>query len=315
MAEEYRIGTGGWAYFYVGSRNKLHYYSKIFNFVEVNTTYYNIPSFETVNKWRNTVPQDFYFSVRANKLIAEKYKFAHTNLNIELLEKIVKICNILKSDLLHFYIPKHLELESEFIQNFSNLIGSVNLSNIKIVLEFSKNLTPINKQIIKFMQENNIVHCVDLSKDQKPIVKNDVVYTRLFGKGKHNIYQFSDEDLIALDKKVVSINGVKKVVFAFHVVKMYMDALRYKHYKEQGKFIPVTKYRGIESLKYVLEEDLSFPCNKEKIIEKCGWKLFDLNDEKRIRVSEIIKYLPNMSFSNLNELLEVVKELDIFNKL
>ncbi len=44
------------------------------------------------------------------------------------------------------------------------------------------------------MRDLGIVHAVDLSRE-KPIVSSNVMYSRLFGKGKHNIYQFTDEEL------------------------------------------------------------------------------------------------------------------------
>jgi hypothetical protein len=38
VLKEYLIGAGGWAYFQVPGVNSLAAYSKVFNFVEVNST-------------------------------------------------------------------------------------------------------------------------------------------------------------------------------------------------------------------------------------------------------------------------------------
>ena len=40
---EYLVGTGGWAYFTVPNKQSLKAYSEIFNFVEVNYTFYEYP--------------------------------------------------------------------------------------------------------------------------------------------------------------------------------------------------------------------------------------------------------------------------------
>ena len=51
-----------------------------------------------------------------------------------------------------------------------------------------------------------MIECVDLSVKSSS-VEFDVVYSRLFGKGKHNIYQFSDDELLTIDYLIESLNS------------------------------------------------------------------------------------------------------------
>jgi hypothetical protein len=67
---DFLIGTGGWAYFKVPDIHPLKAYSRAFNFVEVNSTFYEIPKMERAKSWRRIVPPDFEFSV----LIEPKFK-------------------------------------------------------------------------------------------------------------------------------------------------------------------------------------------------------------------------------------------------
>jgi len=56
-----RIGT-----FYPSSlenKNWLLYYSKFFKFVEVDSTFYNIPSRFVVKVWKDKTPIDFKFAL------------------------------------------------------------------------------------------------------------------------------------------------------------------------------------------------------------------------------------------------------------
>jgi uncharacterized protein YecE (DUF72 family) len=46
------IGAGGWAYFTVPGMHPLQAYSKAFNFVEVNSTFYEIPPLKVAASWR-----------------------------------------------------------------------------------------------------------------------------------------------------------------------------------------------------------------------------------------------------------------------
>ena len=83
------IGTSGWVYkhwedgiFYPAktkSDEKLSYYAKQFNTVEINSTFYRQPLDQTYEKWFNSVPIDFIFSVKANKFITHTKRLSNCN--------------------------------------------------------------------------------------------------------------------------------------------------------------------------------------------------------------------------------------------
>ena len=67
-----KFGTAGWDYKdWVGSfypkqlkrTRYLAYFSKYFDIVEINSTFYNLPNQATVSKWLNQVPKNFRFTV------------------------------------------------------------------------------------------------------------------------------------------------------------------------------------------------------------------------------------------------------------
>ncbi len=64
------VGCTGWSMkewvgktYPKGAKSKyfLKYYGKQFNTIELNTTHYRIPTFETIEKWKESVPNDFRF--------------------------------------------------------------------------------------------------------------------------------------------------------------------------------------------------------------------------------------------------------------
>ena len=72
------IGTMGWSYkFWVeklyskgtNSSNYLTDYSEHFDTVEVDNTFYRIPAKETVIKWRDQTPPEFFFSAKFPQVI------------------------------------------------------------------------------------------------------------------------------------------------------------------------------------------------------------------------------------------------------
>jgi hypothetical protein len=152
------------------------------------------------------------------------------------------------------------------------------------------------------------VHCVDLSKEETPAYDSDVLYSRLFGRGHHNVYQPTDEKLVEIDKKAVS-RAFQKIIMSFHFVRMYKDATRLKIYKQTGKFPKVTRETGLASLDEVLSEDARFPASKEEMIKNQGWKLFDLTEGKRVSARDYLEKLPERTYSNISDVIEALRSV------
>lgn len=69
--EQLHVGTMGWSYdfwkgnFYPeGSQNLLTEYAKNFDTVEIDNTFYRIPSRDTVRNWKEETPDEFIFSAK-----------------------------------------------------------------------------------------------------------------------------------------------------------------------------------------------------------------------------------------------------------
>ncbi len=67
------VGCAGWDYadwvgvFYprkLAKTDQLAHYAKFFDFVEVNSTFYNLPTHETLLKWGKVVPDHFRFAIK-----------------------------------------------------------------------------------------------------------------------------------------------------------------------------------------------------------------------------------------------------------
>jgi len=300
---KYLLGAGGWAYFQVPGMHPLVAYSKAFDFVEVNSTFYEIPSLKLAESWRMLVPPNFDFAVRCNKALTHEYRFQPSPEAFEVLKRMIAICNTLKAEILHLQTPptfQPTETNAELIRNF---FSSADLKGVRVALEIRGGKRPINPDLVKMMQDYNMIHCVDLSKDEEPAYKSDILYSRLFGKGPHNIYQPTDEELGRIDRKA-SREDHKTVAISFHFVRMYKDAARFKIYKQTGKFPMVTKSTGLGSLMEVLREDAKFPSTKTELIRHQGWKLIDLTKGERVHASYMLEKLPEKTYNSVNEVVQ-----------
>lgn len=84
------IGCSGWSYsswegpFYPSNMDNklmLPYYSKIFNYVEIDSTFYNIPSEPMVKNWNRRTPSNFRFTVKFPKIITHEKRFKNVEKN------------------------------------------------------------------------------------------------------------------------------------------------------------------------------------------------------------------------------------------
>jgi hypothetical protein len=218
------------------------------------------------------------------------------------LSRMVAYCEVLDAPFLVMETPATYVLGQEEVDRARDLFVSANLRGIRLVWEVRAPITPA---LINLMQDFNIVHCVDLS-NGKPGFDSDVVYGRLFGKGKHNLYQFTDEELVEIDKNAQSSHRI--VAMSYHGARMHTDAARFMQYKKTGKFMPVTSFTGVDSARAVLSEDAVFPSSKAELIEHQGWKVVDATADKRVHLSDILSDIPEKTYNDVDE---VARELKI----
>jgi len=301
---EYLIGTGGWAYFKVSKKPSLKAYSEFFDSVEVNNTFYEYPRAQMVERWRRIVPKDFTFTVRCHQDLTHQIGLKPVGQAYEVFSRMIRICRMLEAPFLHLLTPAYYVFNDDKISQAKDFFSSISLNGVRLAWEAR---CPITTKMTSLFRDLEIVHSVDLSRENLS-GESDVIYTRLFGKGKHNIYQFTDDELKKIDRKVVDA-AVRMAIITWHGVRMNTDAARFKIYKETGKFLPVTAYRGVDAAKAVLKEDAKFPSSKAELIENQGWKVIDLTADKRVHLSELLTKIPEKIYHDIKD---VAKELEAF---
>ena len=78
-----RIGTSGWVYrhwrgiYYphdLPQRDWFAYYARDFDTVEINNSFYRLPSEAAFDAWREQAPPDFLYAVKASRFITHMKK-------------------------------------------------------------------------------------------------------------------------------------------------------------------------------------------------------------------------------------------------
>ncbi|MDJ0692019.1 MAG: DUF72 domain-containing protein [Xenococcaceae cyanobacterium MO_188.B32] len=162
------IGTSGFSYPHWGKgvfypphlkpQDWLAYYSHYFDTVEINSSFYRLPTEETLNRWRDVTPADFTFAVKGSRLITHFQRLKDSEASvIKFLERL----SILERKLgvILWQLPPSLPLSLIHLQNF---------------LSFIRNLTPVPKLVLEVRHSSWLVEEVftllsELSKGLKMI--------------------------------------------------------------------------------------------------------------------------------------------------
>ncbi len=275
----------------------------MFNFVEVNSTYYDYPDLRMVSRWRSRVPKEFEFAVRSHQDLVKAIRTRQDLMLTRVLERMSDICIRLDAKILSILLPSKPSLPTDLLtKSLASIAAMVSPKGTHVAVEIRG---IVEDELLETMRDNDIVHSTDISKGE-PSHNTDMLYSRLFGKGIANIYQFDDEELKTIANRATSPK-FEKSILAFHGVRMYGDAARLKAYLQTGRFLQVTGQTGLESLGEVLKEDATFPASKRDLVSSQGWKLFDLAIDRRVRVAKVLAKAPDITYRSHEELLSTLK--------
>ncbi len=237
-----KIGCCGWGFFrpkeYFGENWKkrfsstLQAYSKLFDTVEVNSTFYRIPRLTTPIKWRQVVDKvnkKFEFTVKASKIITHLHKFAGEEC-IRIYKIYEEICKSLNSEFLLLQTAASFRPTPTNIKNLKSFLKRIK-PKVRLVWEPRGdwyNNPPLIKEIC---EEFDVIHCVDpLGYEPLYFSKDKIAYFRLHGFGKPSIYnyKFNNTELKTLKNIIKPLKKRAKTFYIFfNNFYMYEDALRF----------------------------------------------------------------------------------------
>ena len=158
------VGAGGWAYFREPWRGNLEVYSRVFNSVEVNSTFYSYPDIRQVRSWRKRVPESFQFSVRSHGDLTHRYELQPVDESFNVYYRMVDICDTLNAEVLHLLTPARVTLDYQKLHGIAEFFDSISVSNPRIAWEIrGQRASDEWKELTRIMQDHNIAQCADLS--------------------------------------------------------------------------------------------------------------------------------------------------------
>ena len=124
------IGTSGWNYkdwrttFYpekLSPKEWLAYYARHFHTVEINNSFYHLPTVAVFKKWFHEVPPHFIFSVKGSRFITHMKKLKEPH---EITKKFLTHVSYLKEKLgpILFQLPPRWKVNRERLASFINAL-------------------------------------------------------------------------------------------------------------------------------------------------------------------------------------------------
>jgi uncharacterized protein YecE (DUF72 family) len=183
------IGTSGWNYkhwmgrFYpegLPASQLLSFYAKHFDTVEINNSFYQLPKLTTFTNWRETVPKDFLFAVKASRFITHMKKLKAPKTSSS---KLFTHSERLEDKLgpILFQLPPHWHCNLERLEEFLDVLPPEQ----QYVFEF-RDESWLQPDVYRVLREHNVAFCMhDLGGKETPReITADFTYLRFHGPGK-----------------------------------------------------------------------------------------------------------------------------------
>ncbi|MCY2687392.1 DUF72 domain-containing protein [Salinimicrobium sp. TH3] len=215
------IGCSGWNYrdwrgkFYpekLAQKNWLDHYSGEFNTVEINSTFYRFPQDKTVEKWRDTVPEDFKFTLKGSRYITHMKKLNDVEESVGNFNTTSGIMGHKLGNLL-WQLPPSVHRNDERLLDFIKLFDK----SVNNVIEF-RHESWYDEEVYALLRKQNVIFCAISSPrfPEEMITTSETGYLRFHGKGKKWYDYYYSEDELQEWAHMIRNSGLKEIYIYFN---------------------------------------------------------------------------------------------------
>ncbi len=214
------IGTSGWSHdhwrghFYpqeMSGKQLFEYYCARFRTVEINNSFYRLPSEKTVDAWRDAAPDEFIYSFKASQYITHKKRLINP---ARYLPRMIDIAGRLGTKLgpILFQLPPSFHRKEERLQGLLEALGPEH----RYAVEF-RDPTWFDEGVRDMLSGRGVAFCIfefgDLISPRW--VTADFVYVRLHGPNGPYLGSYSRKVLEEWAGLIVSWEKQGKDVFFY----------------------------------------------------------------------------------------------------
>ena len=196
-------------------KSRLHYYSTLFNSIEVNSIFYKLPLQKTVERWCNEVTGNFRFTFKISKEITHCREL---HFEASAVKRFFEIVNISKNKRGCILIQFPGKVNADFTPRVKKLLTLASKYNWNLAVEF-RDISWYNSSTIKLLDHYNAACVIHDIKPFATELLNDskMVYIRFHGTENNYRGSYPEELLIAYSIKI------KKWIKEGHEVYAYFN--------------------------------------------------------------------------------------------
>ena len=219
MGADVRIGTSGWHYkhwlgnFYPErspASKMLALYQERFETVELNNTFYRLPSQKAVIAWRESTPEHFLFAVKGSRFLTHMKKLKDPE---PALDRFFGRVGLLREKLgpILFQLPPYWEIDVERLRYFLRV-----LPQHQYCFEF-RNPTWNTPEVFDLLRAHNAAYCAyHLAGYESPMeITANFTYIRLHGPGGKYQGSYDDGSLGALAGRIQAWRSELESVYVY----------------------------------------------------------------------------------------------------
>ena len=218
--QKVHIGTSGFYYdHWIGrcyregspKNTLLEQYAQNFSTVELNTTFYHFPRSTSVEHWAAVTPENFCFSVKANRAITHMHRLAHAK---ELLQAFLHQLQPLRSKLgvILFQLPPSLSPDIPLLEAFLSELPE----GYRYAFEF-RDIKWLDDRLYELLSQYGVSLCInDFGAHPTPwIATAGHVYIRLHGPTGHYEGKYQGEALDTVASRMLEWAGPGRELFCY----------------------------------------------------------------------------------------------------
>jgi uncharacterized protein YecE (DUF72 family) len=217
------IGTSGWNYKHWGNgrfylpglaqKNWLSFYASKFGTVELNNTFYRLPSAETFADWARTVPREFVFATKASRFITHIKRLKDPEESVRLFLSRLSRLGKRRGPVL-FQLPPQMKADSERLEELHRSLKRS--KGLGVVLEF-RHESWLTDEIYDLVEKAGWTICLaDAPKFTREIPPlGSFCYIRRHGATARYASCYSDEQLSVDAEFITNVAKKRKDVYVY----------------------------------------------------------------------------------------------------
>jgi uncharacterized protein YecE (DUF72 family) len=233
---KFYIGTSGYSYkawqgkFYpakISAKDMLHFYAQRLPAVEINNTFYHMPTESVLTSWAAQVPENFVFTLKAPRVITHLKRLKNVDDEAGYLFRTLAILDQKLGPVL-FQFPKSFRANRPLLEDFLALIPE----GIPSAFEF-RHASWLEPDILELLRARNLSLCL-ADTDENPT--REIISTTSWGYLRLRRSNYPEADLSQWLARIKAQQWDKVFAFFKHEEEALGPemALRFRDFAESG---------------------------------------------------------------------------------